>query len=78
MQTIVILLEGIAQYGVLFGMLGMTLLLLAAFAIYLFVLPSSIQVYAPLLDGPSLPAPKARPALVDLVIPERTTSGAGA
>ncbi len=78
METILVHFEGFAQLGVLLGMLGMTLLTLAAFALYLFVLPSSIQVYAPLLDGPALPAPEACPARGDLVIPVQTTSGARA
>ncbi len=72
MHTILINFEGLAQLGVLLGMLGMTLFLLAAFALYLFVLPSSIQVYAPLLDGPDLPAAAACSAPGDLVISART------
>ncbi|MBZ5561314.1 MAG: hypothetical protein LAP13_02725 [Acidobacteriia bacterium] len=78
METVLIHFEGLAQLGVLLGMLGMTLLTLVAFALYLFVLPSSIQVYAPLLDGPARTVPKADPAPGDLVIPAQTTSGARA
>lgn len=78
METILVHFEDFAQLGVLFGMLGMTLLTLAAFALYLFVLPSSIQVYAPLLDGPALTVPKLDPAPGDLVIPAQSTSGARA
>ncbi len=68
--------DGFLQLGILLGMLAMTLCSLAAFTIYLFVLPSSIQVYAPLLDAPPLPAPKAAPAPGAVLIPAQTISGA--
>ncbi len=56
--TMFLIFEGLAQLAVVLGMLGMSLLMLGAFAVYLFVLPTSIQVHAPLLDGPALPTPK--------------------
>ncbi len=55
MESILVFFEGVAQVGVILGMLAMTVLLLVAFAVYLFSLPSSLQVHAPALDEPALP-----------------------
>ncbi len=58
MESILVFLERLTQLGVILGMLGMTGVLLVAFAIYLYFLPSSVEVYAPQLDEPALPVPK--------------------
>ncbi len=75
METVLTHFEGFAQLGVLLGMLATTLFSLATFAVYLLIfLPSSIQVYAPLLDGPPVPAAEPIPGSAAVVIPAQTVS----